>query len=148
MSGDDEALTWDEVSDPTHVDSPPAKPASKTPAEPSEPAQSSESIEPAAAASPATSSFLLVTYGIIGGAVLLYTIGWVLGIEQVTLASNDVLSDITSVVAQILAIAAPVAWMAGAFVLTRGAKPIVRLLVLLAGLIVTLPLPFVLLGAS
>jgi len=136
---DDKALSWDEVSDPTHVATPRVEPA--TVAEPVE----APLLDPA---KPTTGSFLLVSYGILGGVVLLYTIGWILGIRQVVFASPDTLSGIASFVSQVLAVAAPVVWFGGSFVLTRGAKPIVRLLVLLLGLVATLPLPFILLGAS
>ena len=150
MVGDDEkALSWDEVSDPTHVDSV-VEPAPKS-VEPASP-----SVEPAAAvvepvetpAKPATGSFLLVSYGILGGVVLLYTVGWLLGIRDVVFVSRDTLSAVASTIAQVLAIAAPAIWFGGSFVLTRAAKPIVRLLVLLLGLVATIPLPFILLGAS
>jgi hypothetical protein len=138
MSGDDEALTWDEVSDPTHVDSPPAKPAERV--EPAEPVEAPGTV--------GTSSFLLVSYGILAGAFLLYTVGWVIGIRQVVFVEVDTLSRMLSTVAQVLAVASPAIWFGGAFVLTRSAKPIVRLLLLVAGLVATIPLPFILLGAS
>jgi hypothetical protein len=138
MSGDDEALTWDEVSDPTHVDSRPAKPAERV--EPAEPVE--------APGTAGTSSFLLVSYGILAGAFLLYTVGWVIGIRQVVFVEVDTLSRMLSTVAQVLAVASPAIWFGGAFVLTRSAKPIVRLLLLVAGLVATIPLPFILLGAS
>ncbi len=136
---DDKALTWDEVSDPTHVDAPAVSRV--------EPA-SVERVEPVEATKPPTSSFLLVSYGIVAGAFLLYTVGWVIGIRQVVFVEVDTLSRILSTVAQVLAVASPAIWFGGAFVLTRSAKPIFRLLVLLAGLVATIPLPFILLGAS
>lgn len=137
---DDEALTWDEVSDPTHVAVPPETPVRVDPVE-------TPAVEPVVP-KPTTSSFLLVSYGILGGVVLLYTVGWILGIRQVVFASNDTLGGVASFVSQVLAVAAPVIWFGSSFVVTRGKKPIVRLLVLLLGLVATLPLPFVLLGAS
>ena len=138
---DDKALSWDEVSDPTYVAVPPEKVETTPVVEPASPVET-----PVAKA--AGSSFLLVSYGILGGVVLLYTIGWILGIRQVVFATPDALSGIASFVAQVLAVAAPVVWFGGSFVITRGTKPIVRLLVLLLGLVATLPLPFILLGAS
>ena len=137
---DDEALTWDEVSDPTHA----ATPVAKAPAP--------ERVEPVetttASAKPATSSFLLVSYGILAGAFLLYAVGWFIGIRQVVFPEVDTLARILSAIAQVLAIASPAIWFGGAFVLTRAAKPLYRLLLLLAGLVATIPLPFILLGAS
>jgi hypothetical protein len=149
MRADDEdALTWDEVGDPTHADSPAATPAERV--EPAEPDTPVEAADPDSAdsAKPATSSFLLVSYGILAGAFLLYTVGWVIGIRQVVFVEVDTLSRVLSTVAQVLAVAAPAIWFGGAFVLTRTAKPITRLLLLIAGLVATIPLPFILLGAS
>ena len=136
---DDEALTWDEVSDPTHV----ATPAAETPVAVAEPVETAP-----VAPKPATSSFLLVSYGILAGAFLLYTVGWFIGIRQVVFVEVDTLSRILSTVAQVLAVGSPAIWFGGAFALTRNAKPLYRLLLLLAGLVATIPLPFILLGAS
>lgn len=137
---DDTALTWDEVSDPTHA---------SAPAPVVEPSPVAAPVEtPTEPAKPATSSFLLVSYGIIGGAYLLYTVGWFIGIGQVVFVEVDTLSRILSTAAQFLAIASPALWFGGVFVLTRGARPVMRLLLLLAGLVATIPLPFILLGAS
>lgn len=136
---DDEALTWDEESDPTHV----ATPAIDTPAAAVEPVETTP-----ATPKPATSSFLLVSYGILAGAFLLYTVGWFIGIRQVVFVEVDTLSRILSTVAQVLAVGSPAIWFGGAFALTRNAKPLYRLLLLLAGLVATVPLPFILLGAS
>lgn len=136
---DDEALTWDEVSDPTHV---------ATPAPVVEPVETQTAATETAAAKPATGSFLLVSYGILGGAYLLYTVGWVIGIRQVVFVEVDTLSRALSIGSQVLAAASPAIWFGASFVLSRRAKPIVRLLLLLAGLAATIPLPFILLGAS
>lgn len=146
---DDDALTWDEVSDPTHVDSR-VKPVEPTPP-PVEPVEAPVATAPVSAgepAKPATSSFLLVSYGILAGAFLLYTVGWVLGLRTVVFVEVDTLSRILSTIAQGLAVASPAIWFGGAFVLTRAAKPVYRLLLLIAGLVATIPLPFILLGAS
>jgi len=99
-------------------------------------------------AKPATSSFLLVSYGILAGAFVLYTVGWVLGLRSVVFVEVDTLSRILSTTAQALAVLSPALWFGGTFVLTRGAKSLYRLLLLLAGLVATVPLPFILLGAS
>ncbi len=140
--GDEEALSWDGVADPSYVATP-AKQAAPV----VDPASVVEPVE-TPSARPGISSFLLVTYGILAGAYLLYTVGWVIGIRQVVFVEIDTLSRIMSVVMQVLAVAAPAIWFGATFVLTRRARPIVRLLLLLAGLVATLPLPFILLGAS
>ena len=139
---DDEALTWDEVSDPTHVDAPVA------PAPVVDPIDTAPADTAPVVAKPTTSSFLLVSYGILAGAFVLYTVGWVLGLRSVVFVEVDTLSRILSTTAQALAVLSPALWFGGTFVLTRGAKSLYRLLLLLAGLVATVPLPFILLGAS
>jgi hypothetical protein len=137
---DEPALSWDGEGDSTHVASPKgAKPAAPKP----------EDAAPAASApTPATSSFLLITYGILGGAYLLYTVGWVIGIGRVNDTASDALSVIMGVVTSLLAIASGAIWFGGAFLLTRGRKPVIRLLLLLLGLVVLIPWPFVLLSGA
>ena len=92
---------------------------------------------------------LLVTYGILAGAYLIYTFGWVASIVRyndpvLRPASPEPLNAFMFGLGEILAILAPALWFAAALLLTRGRKPLVRLVVLLVGLIVVLPWPFVL----
>lgn len=150
---DDEALRWEGDADPSYV---PTKPAvSATPAasvgEPANPV-----VEPVApvvepvetpAATPGTGSFLLVTYGILAGAYLIYTIGWLVPILSHERPENpDLLGEFMVRLAQVLAIAAPAIWYGASLLLTRGRRPIFRLLALLGGLVVLLPWPYLLLG--
>ena len=90
---------------------------------------------------------LLVTYGILGGIHLIYLAGWVIALQRLnalSVPSTDALTEIMFQLGEALAIVSPVAWFAAAFMLTKGRRPIVRLLWLLAGLIVVAPWPFVL----
>jgi hypothetical protein len=90
---------------------------------------------------------LLITYGVLAGIFLIYTIGWVIAVQRlnaVRVASSELLSEIMFQLGEFLAIASPVIWIGAAFLLTRGRKPIVRLLWLLVGLVAVLPWPFVL----
>ncbi len=92
---------------------------------------------------------LLVTYGILAGAYLIYTFGWVLSILRyndpvLRPASPEPLNAFMFGLGEILAVLAPALWFAAALLLTRGRKPLVRLVVLLVGLVVVLPWPFVL----
>ena len=133
---DDKALTWDEVSDPTHVAA----------AEPSQ-VEPTPVVEPVAT-KPAASSALLVTYGIVAGAYLVYTVGWIVSIfNDNRTAYADILSEIMYQFGEFLAIASPALWFVTVLLLTRGRKPVVRLVWLLLGLAVVIPWPFVLLGA-
>jgi hypothetical protein len=90
---------------------------------------------------------LLVTYGIIAGAYLLYTVGWVFSVQRYNATvpvSPEPLNAFMFGLGEILAMLSPALWFAATLLLTRGRKPIIRLLVLLAGLVVVLPWPFVL----
>ena len=144
---DDEALRWDGDADPSYV--PVATPAAAAQPAPVvepvvEPAVKPTPAEPAAGG---TGSFLLVTYGILAGAYLIYTIGWLVPIVSHQRAENpDLLGEVMLRLSQALAIAAPAIWYGASLLLTRGRRPIVRLLALLGGLVVLLPWPYLLLG--
>jgi hypothetical protein len=96
---------------------------------------------------PRTSSFLLVTYGILAGAYLLYVIGWIVAVGRSTVTLPNILGEIMYQFGEFLAIASPLIWFAAVFILTRDSKAIVRLLWLIAGLVVLVPWPFILGGA-
>jgi hypothetical protein len=141
---DDEALRWEGDAEPSFVPAPAAAPAPVV-----EPASSSATSPSSSDAGPAagTSSFLLVTYGILAGAYLIYTIGWLAPIVSDPRVPNpDLLGELMVRLAQVLAIAAPAIWYGASLLLTRGRRPIVRLLALLGGLVVLLPWPYLLLG--
>lgn len=132
---DDAALSW--AGDET------ARPA----AAPRAAAPSTPAVAAPAAAKPQTPAALLVSYGILAGAFLLYTFGWVVSVQRynaITPASSEPLNAIMFGLGEILAMASPALWFVAAFLLTRGRKPIIRLLSLAAGLIAVLPWPFIL----
>lgn len=90
---------------------------------------------------------LLVTYGILGGIHLIYLVGWAVALQRlnaISVPSADALSEVLFQFGEALAVVSPVAWFAAVFMLTRGRRPIVRLLWLLAGLVVVAPWPYVL----
>lgn len=129
---DEEALAWagDERVEP-------AKPAEKPRVELVETAPTKHQIP----------AVLLVTYGILAGIYLIYTIGWVIAIQrlnQVSVASTEPLNQIMFLITEVLAVASPAIWFLAAVILTRGRKPISRLLAILVGLVAVLPWPFVL----
>lgn len=141
---DDEALTWDGTSDPSHVESPAEKAAAAEKPAADKPAAD----KPAPLAKEGLSSVLLITYGILGGMYLLYTVGWLLSVfNDNRTAFADPLTEVMYQTGEYLAIGAPALWFITALVLSRGRKPIVRLLAIVAGLLVVIPWPFVLLGA-
>jgi len=94
------------------------------------------------------SSVLLITYGVIAGIYLLYTVGWIFAAVRTSSPSADVLVQIMFQLGQFFAIAGAPFWFSTVFVLTRSRKPAVRLLWLVIGLLVFLPLPFILGGGA
>ena len=95
-----------------------------------------------------TSSILLVTYGILAGAYALYTVGWFIASTRNSIDLPTVLGDFMFGFGESLAIAAPLVWFGATLLLTRRSRPLVRLVWLLVGLAVLVPLPFVLGGSA
>jgi len=86
----------------------------------------------------------LVLLGVFGGVYLLYTIGWILTVTAFgALGGDDPVAGFMFTLGLWLAVLAPAFWFAMAFTATRG-RPRVRLVWLLIGAIVLVPLPFVL----
>ena len=134
---EDDALSWAGETDPSHVAGPTPAPAVAPRTE----------IVVDKQAKPQVSSLLLISYGVLAGAYLIYTIGWVVALQRYAAQypiSTDPLTAIMFGVTEFLAIASPVLWLGAVLLLTRGRKPIVRLLWLLIGLAAVVPWPFVL----
>ena len=91
-----------------------------------------------------TSSFLLVTYGIVAGVYGLYTVGWITTVLRGGGTMSTILGEVMFQFGEFLAIASAPLWFASAFYLTRGSRPVVRLAWLIAGLVLLVPIPFVL----
>lgn len=128
---DDEGLSWGGETDPTHVDAPVARPA--------------DEADPDA---PGMSSALLVSLGVFGGVFLLFTVGWIIGVQRSTAPSANLFFAFMYQLDEILAIAAPAAWFVGVLVLARERRAGVRILWLLLGVVPLAPWPFILgLGA-
>lgn len=87
---------------------------------------------------------LIVTYGILAGAYLIYTAGWIVAVTRSTTRFSDLLPEIMFQLGEFLAIASPAVWFAAILLVTRDSRTIVRLLLVLAGLVTTIPWPFVL----
>jgi hypothetical protein len=155
---DDEALTWAGGRDPSHYETPEAKPQKVgRPAKSAKPGSAGDDADDAAGSDgaddnsddaaedlpPATSSVVLVSLGILGGVYLLYTVGWFVSWQRFVYSSTDSLELAAFHIQQVLAIVAAPLWFALAVVLTRGRRPIIRLLWLLAGALVLVPWSFV-----
>ena len=103
-------------------------------------------VTPADAAAP-LSTPMLVSLGVIGGAYLLYLVGWIVGGLRLQGVALFLVDGFAYQVTMWLAIAAPALWFLAAWVLTRRAKSWVRILSLLAGMAVLIPWPFVMFGS-
>ena len=162
LDASDEALNWDGERDASHVAGPAplrAKPAKA--ARPVRPADASEADDAAAPPLPdtrlpsadtadaasdvpvPTSSFLLVSYGILAGVFFLYAVGWFTSVRRSTYVDPTALGTFMTGLGQILAVAVAPVWFGVVFALTRNSKPITRLLWLLLGLVLLVPVPFV-----
>lgn len=95
---------------------------------------------------PPLSTALLLVAGVVGGIYLLYTLGWVFGGLRLKPLANLIVSDAMYVPWQILAIAAPALWFLTTWVLTRGRASWIRISMLILGVILLVPWPFVTVG--
>jgi|GEM_PF-723197 len=123
---------------PPHVDTA-LREAARPEASPSE-TSSSDSAAPARS----TPAIVLITFGILAGAYLIYTIGWVGTVQRSTTVLPNQFGDLMFRAGQYLAIASPAIWFGAVFALTRRNRAVVRLLWLVLGLAVVTPWPFVL----
>jgi hypothetical protein len=165
---DDDALTWDGDDDPTLEVRTSAEETSAAGAGDELPegwqavGRGSEQLTPAAEAAdraattadetppPARASLgsaALLSLGILGGVYLLYAIGWLIGGLRLQGARAYLVTDVMYQGALWLAVLAPVVWFGTVFLLTTGAKPWMRFTWLVAGVVLLLPWPFVMIGA-
>ena len=133
--GPDEALSWGDERDASYVAGPAVAPVGPS-------ADSGPSTDSGDDDAPApTSSFLLVSYGILAAVYGLYTIGWLTSVLRGSGTMSTVLGEIMFQLGEFLSIAAPPLWFASVLFLTRGRKPIVRLGWLVVGLVLLVPIP-------
>ncbi len=123
----------------------PATPVEAEPqSEPDEAAAADRTpAEPAVAEREQMSSVMLVTLGIFGGVFLLYSVGWLISAFRPDAAPpSDAVGRFMFDLGQGLAVAAGPVWMAATLWLTRGGRPLVRIAMLLLGVLLILPWPF------
>jgi hypothetical protein len=143
---DEEALTWAGGRDPSHYETPVAKPGKTI--KPSAPNASeagtpgSDDKDEEADDRPATSAIVLVCLGILGGIYALYALGWFVSWQRLLYADPDELEFQAFHVQQVLAILAPPLWFGATIYYTRGRKPALRLLWLVIGALVLIPWSF------
>lgn len=161
---DDDALSWDgddgrTSKRPSREDAGPRSPGKDVAPETSivesstGPARASDAGEPVSAAvlpddeHPALSTGVLLALGVVGGIYLLYSFGWVVGGLRLKPLANFFVADAMFLPWFVLAVAAPALWFLAGWVLTRGKATWIRLSVLLLGVVLLVPWPFVTVGA-
>ncbi|MFJ4252802.1 hypothetical protein [Microbacterium sp. NPDC090003] len=92
------------------------------------------------------STAMLLTTGVVGGVYLLYSIGWVVGGLRLKPLANFFVADEMFLPWFVLAVAAPALWFLATWVLTRGRASWVRASLLLLGVVLLVPWPFVTVG--
>jgi hypothetical protein len=94
---------------------------------------------------PLSTAMLLIT-GVIGGVYLLYSVGWVIGGLRLQPLASFLVADAMFVPWFFLAVGAPALWFLAGWVLSRGRASWIRVAVLLAGVVLLVPWPFVTVG--
>lgn len=94
---------------------------------------------------PLSTAMLLVT-GVVGGIYLLYTVGWIVGGLRLKPLANFFVADAMFLPWFVLAVAAPALWFLATWVLTRGKASWIRASLLLLGVVLLVPWPFVTVG--
>lgn len=92
------------------------------------------------------SNAMLVLVGVVGGVYLLYTVGWIAGGLRLQPLASFLVADFMFLPWFVLAVAAPALWFLATWVLTRGRASWIRTAVLLAGVVLLVPWPFVTVG--
>lgn len=92
------------------------------------------------------STAMLLLLGIVGGVYLLYSVGWAIGGMRLEPLANLIVADSMFLPWYVLAIAAPAIWFIATWVLTRGRAAWIRVTVLLLGVVLLVPWPFVTVG--
>ena len=90
---------------------------------------------------------MLITIGVLVGCYAIFTIGWVIGGLRLRDAAHYAVADIAFQVPLWLAVLAPALWFSTVYLLTRHSPSWARMLWLVAGAILLVPWPFVMVGA-
>jgi hypothetical protein len=128
---DEDALSWGTERDATHIDAPVV----------AEPVEEADEDEPAP---PANNSVLLVVYGIFAGIFLLYIVGWIIAVQSIDNSGAGALALVLDRVAQFLAFLSPAIWFFGVLLMVPNIRPRTRILLLVLGVLVLAPWPFIL----
>lgn len=149
---DDDALRWEGDDDPTLApgwrrvgnaapvtDAPGGEGGADASAEAEASADADTDAEPERRQS---GSLELVVFGVLAGVYLLYTVGWLLTAVRTTLPGTSIVADAMYQFGLWLSVLAPALWFGLVYAVV--AKPARRILWLVIGAVVLVPLPFVL----
>ncbi|MFC6355154.1 hypothetical protein [Luethyella okanaganae] len=147
---DDDALSWPGEDDPTllgkrHAAEGDLAPGWTVVGQPATDAGNdagNDAVDEPAVEEYAASSTVLILLGVLGGIYLLYTVGWAVAAGRVVNGASDVVGGFMFTLGLWFAIVAPTLWFGVTFWLTLG-RPRLRLLWLLVGVVVLVPLPFI-----
>jgi hypothetical protein len=89
---------------------------------------------------------MLIALGVLGGVYALWVIGWIIGGLRLQGAAQYLVADVMFQGSFWLAVLAAPIWFATTFLLTRGSRAWVRLVWLIAGVVLLVPWPFVMMG--
>lgn len=102
-------------------------------------------IVPAGTPAPLGSA-MLIGLGILAGVYLLFLVGWIIGGLRLQDVAVFLVSPAAYAPAFWLAVLAPVIWFLTVYLLTRGSAAWVRLTWLIAGALLFIPWPFIMIG--
>lgn len=90
---------------------------------------------------------LLIGLGVLGGMYLLFAIGWLIGGLRLQGRAAYLVTDVMYQGSLWLAVLAPLLWFATVLLLTRRSAPWLRVVWLVAGAVLLVPWPFIMIGA-
>lgn len=130
--GDDDALSWGDERDASHVDGPPRA---------SLRVDEGEDDDDDERAAGSMSSASLVAHGVLGGVFLLSTVGWIALSGRFAYTFSTVVATGLWRLGVILAIAAPFLWFLSSIVLVPASRGRRRIMVMVIGALVVAPWP-------
>lgn len=96
---------------------------------------------------PAMGNAELISLGVLGGFSLLYAVGWIIGGLRLQGTAEFLVAPLAYQVSLWLAVLAPLVWFGTVLLVTRGSRGWVRFTWLVAGVVLLLPWPFIMVGA-
>ncbi|GAA0958862.1 hypothetical protein [Frigoribacterium faeni] len=131
--GDDDALSWGDERDASHVDGPPRASLRVDASDATE--------DDGEQASGSMSSASLVAHGVLGGVFLLSTVGWIALSARFAYTFSTVVATGLWRLGVILAIVAPLLWFLSSIVLVPASRGRRRIMVMVIGALVVAPWP-------